>query len=738
MPDQHADLSLAPLAGVQAVPVSPRRPPRRRGGAALALLLATVAIAGAAPTAWRLREAARAEAARESPIVLPDDELEAALASAAAALPVPPPREPWRTETAGLGASVACLLLLLLLGLAASTRRARVEEELEAERAIHAREEARLAAEAAAEALRHRRELIAQEGGFAAVLESVSHGIVTFGRHARLSLVNARCAELLGFPLEALRPGATLPELVAAARRAGQPGAAAVLERLLPLVVRREPASFVQDFVGGGAVLVVHRPLANGGWMATFEDIGAQRIAAMQLDEAASRDALTGLPHRAELRTRLAELLRAANAGGGRTAMLHLGLDRFRMVNEALGDRVGDALLRAVAGRIARLVRLRRGSDLVARIGADEFAVVTAPVFGTRGDAAAEAAGIAERLVHALSTPFEVDGYRVITGASVGIALFPASGGNAEELLRNAGLAMHGAKAAGGGRHLFYEPEMGAQIHARRLLELDLRFALAGGTVGAFELRYAPVVDVLSGRAAVLEAIPCWQHPIHGELAAEILVPLAAELGLTVPLGRLLLKRACAELKRWPGPLRVALGVTTAELLDPGLEEAVAGALAAAGIEPHRFELQLPEAELLMAPEPALEALHRLRALGVRVTLDGFAATAEVLTHLRAFPFDKLRLNRSFSRELAGRGAGVEVPRAVIALCGRLGIPAAAEGIETEDQLRALAVERCLQATGPVFGAPVVAEGVPALLTRLEMSAAAARGVRLPEMPAGE
>jgi predicted signal transduction protein with EAL and GGDEF domain len=391
-----------------------------------------------------------------------------------------------------------------------------------------------------------------------------------------------------------------------------------------------------------------------------------------------------------------------------------------------------------VATRITRAVRRGRGSDLVARIGADEFAVVTVPVFGTRGDAAAEAVGIAERLVEALSQPIEVEGYRVVTGASVGIALFPASGGSAEELLRNAGLAMRSAKAAGRGRHLFFEPEMGAEVHARRLLELDLRLALGAGAAHAFELRYAPVVDVLSGRAAVLEAVPCWQHPIHGELPAEILVPLATDLGLMVPLGRMLLRRACAELPRWPGPMRVALTVTAAELLDPRLEEMVTEALAASGSEAHRLELQLSEAELMLAPEPALEVLHRLRALGVRVTLDGFAATADVLAHLRAFPFDKLRINRSFARELAGRGAGAEVPRAVVGLCGRLGIPAAAEGVETEEQLRSLAVERCLQATGPLFGPAVAPSDVPAMLARLEVGAAAARGIRLPEMPAGE
>jgi diguanylate cyclase (GGDEF)-like protein len=638
----------------------------------------------------------------------------------------------WRLQAGALGGSTALVLLLAGLAGAASARRGRVQADAEEERRQLDAERARMEVVAAEERLRHRRELAAQDTEFQATIESMTQGVIKFGPHAKLVLANCRCAEILGFPLEALRTGATLAELGIAAREAGQADAAAVLDRLLPLVVRREAGAFQQEMEGGRAVSVVHKPLRGGGWLATFEDVSARHAAEMRVAHLADHDALTGLPNRAMLRERLASVIASADCGGGRTSVLHINLDRFRTVNETLGHRVGDTLLRAVAGRIMRQVRAHRGGgDIVARLGADEFAVVTAPAFGMRGDAAAEAAGLARRIVAALSRPFEVDGFDVVIGASVGIALFPADGATADEMLRHAELALHGAKADGRGRYVFFEPEMGAQAQGRRLLELDLRRALTLGKGREFELHYQPVVDVMTRRVSGLEALLRWTHPVHGMVPAGTFISLADELGLIVPLGKVLLHRACAEVAQWSTTLRVALNLSSSQVLDPGLVDSVAAALDESGLNPHRLELEITEAVLLQAPELTLNVLHRLRAMGVRVTMDDFGTGASSLGYLRSFPFDKVKIDRSFVAELGGRSDGVAIVQAITSLCGRLGIPTTAEGVETEEQLRLLAAQRCVQAQGHLFSPPVPAAEVPFMLSRLGAAALAAQGIRV-------
>jgi diguanylate cyclase (GGDEF)-like protein len=623
----------------------------------------------------------------------------------------------WRRQAMLLGGSAALGLLGLLAAFRLAIRRRRQAAEAE---------EARLAAEAQAgglariladQAERHRREIAVHGTGLQATLGSMSQGLMTFDRQARLVLANTRCAELIGIPLEALRPGAPFASLATAAQAAAAEGAARLLDRLMPLVVRREPAAITHELDLRRSVQAVHRPLPDGGWLLTFEDASAQRAAELRLREAAMRDALTGLPNLAYLRQELDGLLPAPAAGGGHAALLHLNLDRFRGVNEALGSRVGDALLRAVAARLQRLVRTGRGrsGDLVARTGADEFVVLTAAATGPRADAAAEAAGIAERLVAELGKPYEVEGYRVVVTVSVGIALFPATGRTAEELLTRAALAMRAAKGAGRGGYAFFSPDMAAAAHWRRLIELDLRLALTEGAGRAFEIRYLPVVDVPTRRLATLEAQLCWQHPVYGLVGPETLLPLAGELGLVAPLGRLLLRRAAAEVAPFSATLRLALGLSVAQILDPGLVERVGTTLAETGLPASRLEVGVKEAELLGAPGLVLDTLHRLRAGGVRAVLDEIGAGTASPAALRAAPFDRARIAPGLVGELGGRSHGLGIVQAMATLCARQGIPMGATGVETEEQLQLLAAERCVQAGGPLFGTALSARDLPAL-----------------------
>jgi diguanylate cyclase (GGDEF)-like protein len=621
----------------------------------------------------------------------------------------------WREQAVLLGGSAALGLLGLLLALRLAARRRRRAQEAEAAR-LAAREEAVALARAAAEQTeRYRRDLAVHGSGLQATLGSMSQGLMTFDHTARLVLANTRCAELVGLPLEALRPGTPFAALATAAAAAEAEGAARLLDRLMPLVVRREPAAITHELDARRAVLAVHRPLPDGGWLLTFDDASAARAAEQRLREAALRDPLTGLPNLGFLEAELAAVLPPAAAGGGQAALLHLNLDRFRGVNEALGKRAGDALLRAVATRLRRLVRTGRGGDLVARLGADEFVVLTAPAASPRADAGAEAAGIAERLVAELGRPYEVEGYRVVVTVSIGIALFPESGRGGEELLTRAALAMRAAKGMGRGGYAFYSPDMAEAAHWRRLVELDLRLALTEGAGRAFEMRYLPLVDLATRRVAALEAILCWQHPVHGLVGPESLLPIAAELGLAAPLGRLALRRAAAEVAPYAASLRLCLGLSLAQLLDPGLVERIAATLAETGLPASRLEVAVKEVELLGAPPLALDTLLRLRAGGVRAVLDELGAGTASPAALRAAPFDRARVSPGLVRELGGRSHGLGIVQAVAALCARQGIPIAAAGVETEEQLQLLAAERCLQAGGPLFGPALAARDLPGL-----------------------
>ncbi|MGG5819085.1 putative bifunctional diguanylate cyclase/phosphodiesterase [Falsiroseomonas sp. HW251] len=619
---------------------------------------------------------------------------------AAATLAVAP--APSDVRMAELGGGALLFLLLVVLAATATRRRAAAEAEAEAVQVAALRQSGQMAAAAAEERQRHRRELAAHASAFQATLDCMSLGLLTFGRHGRLTAANTRCAELPGVPLEALRPGATLPGLITASQEGGQAGAAELLQRLLPLVVRREATSFRHDLGDGRTALALHRPLPDGGWLATFEDVTVSRAAEQRQAALLEQHATTGLPNRASLRPRLAALLQIHRVSGGRVALLHINLSRFRAVNEALGHHIGDALLRAVAGRMSRLVRARSGADLLAHVGADEFVLVTVPAPSLRGDPAAEAAAIAERLALALARPFEVEGYRILTGAAIGIALFPASGETADELLRNAALATRLAKGAG--QHGFFTPDLAIAAQAKRLLELDLRQALMEGAASAFEIHGEPIVEARSRRMAGVQASLRWRHAVHGLLPAQTLAPLAEELGLVLPLGRLALWRACTEAKGWPVELRLALRLSLPQLQDAGLVERVAATLAETGLSASRLDILLPLDELRELSSAALDAMHRLRDLGLRLTLDDVDAGADAPAALRAFPFDGARLSGLLVSELGGRNHGLEMMQALLALCGRHGTPIDAAGVETEEQFELLLKAGCRQLQGPLFG----------------------------------
>jgi diguanylate cyclase (GGDEF)-like protein len=425
----------------------------------------------------------------------------------------------------------------------------------------------------------------------------------------------------------------------------------------------------------------------------------------------ARHDALTLLPNRVLFRENLKlDLQRAGREHP--LAVLCLDLDNFKSVNDTLGHPVGDALLKMVADRLARCLS---ESDTVARLGGDEFAIVQAT-----GAQPVAATMLAQSLIDAIAAPYEVDGHTVVIGTSVGIALAPNDGSDPDEVLKNADMALYRAKADGRGTYRFFEAAMDAEMQARRLLELDLRAAVA---CDEFELHYQPLVDLATAGLSGFEALLRWKHPQRGLVPPIAFIPLAEEIGLITTIGAWVLKQACAEAASWPGNLTVAVNLSPVQFKNRALTLDVVAALGASGLAANRLELEITEAVMLQDTETTLATLAQLKALGVRISMDDFGTGYSSLSYLRKFPFDKIKIDQSFVRDLATRQESMAIVRAVAGLGSTLGIATTAEGVETLEQLRAVKQEGCTQVQGFLLGRPKPASAMPDVL--LEFARAA-------------
>ncbi len=443
-------------------------------------------------------------------------------------------------------------------------------------------------------------------------------------------------------------------------------------------------------------------------------DVTERKAAEARIAYMAHHDALTDLPNRVLFHERLNELLARVRRHGESLAVHCLDLDHFKGVNDTLGHPMGDALLQTVAQRLQKCLR---ESDMVARLGGDEFAVVQYPLGSPN-----EASTLASALIETVSKPYEVHGHEFIIGASIGIALSPGDGDEADGLLRNADIALYRAKAEGRGSAHFFEPEMDRRIQARRLLELDLRKAFANGE---FELFYQPLINLTTNAVSGFEALLRWQHPERGMIAPGDFIPLAEEIGLIVPLGEWVLRQACTEAMRWPSELKVAVNLSPAQFRSRGVVRAVLTALAYSRLPADRLELEITESVLLGETDANLATLHQLRDIGVRISMDDFGTGYSSLSYLRCFPFDKIKIDRSFVRELSERPDCVAIIRAVAGLGMSLGIATTAEGIETAEQLERVRAEGCTEVQGYLFSPPRPASELAELI-RAEQAKAAA------------
>ena len=552
---------------------------------------------------------------------------------------------------------------------------------------------------------------------FDAALNNMSQGLCLYDAEHRLLVANRRFYEIYRLDPAVVRPGITFPELLARSIAAGNHSPAvaqSLIAERLGFVARREAGTSFQDLADGRVIAISHEPIPGGQWVVTYEDITERRRAEAQITYLARYDTLTGLPNRLQLRERLHEAL-AQRAPDTCVALLSLDLDGFRGVNEAVGQPAGDQVLRQVSERLLACVR---DGDTVARLGGDEFAVVQVAI----GDGEA-AATLARRLLAALSKPFQVEERTVQLGASIGVALAPEDGADHDQLLHHAQLALAQCRHERHGAFCFFTPEMDAAAQRRRALEDDLRQALERGE---FQPVYQPLVEIASGRVSGFEALLRWRHPARGAVSPMEFIPIAEEMGLIVPIGAWVLRRACADAATWPGGMRVAVNVSAIQFRDPTLVATVATALADSGLPASRLEIEITESLLLEDEVATAATLHRLRGLGVRIAMDDFGTGYSSLGYLRRFPFDKIKIDQSFIRDLDSKPDSRAIVRAIIGLGRSLGMRTTAEGVETRAILDILRAEGCAEAQGYLFGKPCAAEQVPNVLRQLAQQRAPA------------
>jgi diguanylate cyclase (GGDEF)-like protein len=553
----------------------------------------------------------------------------------------------------------------------------------------------------------NREELRLQNLRFEAAVNNMSQGLCMFDKDRRLVICNEPYARIYDLPPELMQPGTSIEDILEHRFTHGmepKQGRAAYVEGRRHLVTNGVEAKDEVELEDGRTIFVHHHPMADGGWVATHEDVTEQRRIEARVRHLARHDALTDLPNRVLLQEEM-EKLQARIQRRENVAILCLDLDHFKTVNDTLGHGIGDQVLVTVA---KRLRESSRETDIVSRLGGDEFAILAHSLEGP-GDAAT----IAERIVRSVAQPMEIDGHHITIGTSIGIAVAPYDGHDTEMLLKNADLALYRAKSEGRGAYHFFEKGMDEALQHRRALEQGLRVALARGE---FRLMYQPLLNLADNRICCLEALLRWDHPERGLIPPSEFIPIAEETGVINAIGEWVLREACRTAADWPEDVRVAVNLSAVQFKSRSLVDHVAAALNDARLAPTRLELEVTESLLLADTELTLQTLHRLRELGVHISMDDFGTGYSSLSYLRAFPFDKIKIDRSFIKALGPEDDSRAIIKAVIGLGQSLGMSTTAEGIETEAQLAAVREQGCNEVQGFLFSPPLPASGIGDLL----------------------
>ncbi len=556
---------------------------------------------------------------------------------------------------------------------------------------------------------RHRltkQRLAAERRQLSIAVNNISQGLVLYDGSARVITCNQPYLEMFGLSPDVAKSGCTMQRLIAHRKETGsfEGDVDEFCNAIIQEVSLGKTTRQLTQTPGGRAIEIINRPLKEGGWVATIEDITERTRADEKIAHLAHYDALTDLPNRAMFRARLEQALGAMRPGQ-QLAVLYIDIDEFKGVNDALGHPIGDELLKGVAGRLRGCLR---DTDVAARLGGDEFAVIQTAITHL-----SETTRLVDEIHSAIREPFECMGHLITTDASIGIALAPADGMDLDGLLRNADLALYGAKADGRRTHRFFEAGMDERARARRKLELDLRQAIVDGGLA---VHFQPIVNLESGQISCCEALLRWQHPERGMIPSTEFIPIAEETGLINQLGQWVLSTACTEAVNWPDHVRVAVNVSPVQFRSKTLALNVAATLAASGLAASRLELEITEAVLIRDDEAALEMLHQLRKVGVRVALDDFGTGYSSLSYLQRFPFDKIKIDRSFIKDLAGPGASSSIVQAVVNIAAASDMMTTAEGVETEQQRNLLFILGCNEMQGHLFSPAVAAADVRRLL----------------------
>jgi diguanylate cyclase (GGDEF)-like protein/PAS domain S-box-containing protein len=448
---------------------------------------------------------------------------------------------------------------------------------------------------------------------------------------------------------------------------------------------------------------------ARAAYLIAAVDISERKRAEARVTYLAHHDALTDLPNRMFYREALSNKLPLPDSSD-KLAVLCIDLDLFKNVNDSFGHPVGDRLLKLVAERLRQSLK---SADIIGRLGGDEFAVILSSI------ASPEKAGeIAERLIDTLKLPYSIDGFEIVIGASVGISLAPADGESADDLLKNADMALYRAKAEGRGGYHFFDKSMDDLAQKRRAMEAELRGALVAGEL---EVHFQPLIDLDRNRISGFEALLRWKHEGKFIPPSEF-IPLAEATGLITSIGEWVLRTACAVAATWPYDIGVAVNLSAIQFRDKNLVAAVVSALAAAGLNPSRLEVEITESVLLAETDANLSVLHQLKQLGVRISMDDFGTGYSSLSYLRSFPFDKIKIDRSFIKDIESRPDCVAIVGAISALGKKLGIRTTAEGVETAEQLECVRNEGCTEVQGYLFSAARPAGEIPALIAMIQGS----------------
>jgi diguanylate cyclase (GGDEF)-like protein len=543
---------------------------------------------------------------------------------------------------------------------------------------------------------RDHEELAEQHRRFDAALNNMSQGLCMLDGNLRVIVCNRRYLDIYGLSGDIVKPGVTMREIMEHSCALGNhpdTTAQALYDDYVEKL--KDGARTLHRHLADGRIIKLnHTPMEHGGWVITYEDVTERRKAEDRVAHLAQHDALTDLPNRVLFRERMTTGLSWVKTQGAEMAVLCLDLDNFKAVNDRLGHAIGDKLLRWVADRLKECVGV---TDTVARLGGDEFAVLQC------GPQPQSAELLARKLVEIVGRPPPFDNQLVHSGVSVGIAVAPTDGLEAGQLMKCADLALYQAKAKGRGAFEFFRPEMEQAARARHLLESDLRGALEAGE---FHLAYQPQIRLDGGELTGFEALLRWSSASRGNVSPAEFIPVAEETGLIVPLGEWVLRTACQTAAKWPDFVKIAVNLSPVQFRARGLVAMVTSALASAGLDPKRLELEITENALMEEDEATIAILHQLRALGVGVSMDDFGVGYSSLGYLRKFPFDKIKIDRSFVGALGDDDESAAIVRTIANLGSNLGVETTAEGIETAEQLALVREAGCTAAQGFYFSRP--------------------------------